>query len=154
LAGCLARTAFAQRIVKWLETTVLSNLPGYEFFKGIGESILGAEPTEKREVVLARFNDVLQIGFLVERLENGLLAIFVPGAPNPHSGAVFFMAADQVTFASAAPPAALKCLKRLGAGSNALVGTLKQAVSSGDRSSNEPEFTFHDEVRSHRLKPD
>jgi uncharacterized membrane protein len=33
LAGLFARTALAQKIVNGLEAAVLSNVPGYEFFK-------------------------------------------------------------------------------------------------------------------------
>src|SRR5262245_43272621 len=35
LAGLLARTAMARRCVEWLETSLLSNIPGYEFMKGM-----------------------------------------------------------------------------------------------------------------------
>lgn len=125
IAGCLARTALAKRAVKWLETTVLSNIPAYEFLKSIGEGMLGVQPEAKWEVVFANMDGVWRIGFLVERLDNGLLTVFLPDAPNPHSGEVHFMKSDQVMPVNVAQPAALKCLKRLGAGSNTLFGTLK-----------------------------
>jgi uncharacterized membrane protein len=124
LAGLLARTGFAQGIVNWLESKVLFNLPGYEFFKGISESMLGVDKPVSQQVVFAHLEDAWQIGFLIERLDNGLLAVFIPDAPNPHSGAVCFLVPDQVTPADVPSHAMLKCLKRLGAGSNALVGTL------------------------------
>jgi uncharacterized membrane protein len=130
LAGCLARTKLAKKIVAWLETTLLSNIPGYEFFKGIGEGILGTEPTQKWDVVLARTDDSIRIGFLIEHLDNGLVAVFVPEAPSPHSGEVQFLAADRVTTVNISAAAALKCLKRLGAGSSALFGGIKQLPSA------------------------
>jgi uncharacterized membrane protein len=67
---------------------------------------------------------IVLFGFLVERLENGSVAVFIPGAPNPYSGAVYFMTADRVRPAAVPPAAAMKCLKRLGAGSNALLRCL------------------------------
>jgi uncharacterized membrane protein len=124
LAGCIARTMLARHVVNWLDSAILSNLPGYEFFKGVGESVLGVEQQGNREVVLVRFDDNSQIGFLLDRLDNGLVAVYIPGAPNPHSGGVYFMTADRVTPIDAAPQATLKCLKRLGAGANALLGKL------------------------------
>jgi uncharacterized membrane protein len=124
LAGCFARTALAQRIVRTLETAVLSNVPGYEFFKSVGEGMLGGKPTVAHETVLARIEDAWQFDFLVERLENGSIAVFIPGAPNPYSGAVYFMTADRVRPAAIPLAAAMKCLKRLGAGSNALLRCL------------------------------
>jgi len=118
LAGFFARTALAQKIVNRLEVAVLSNVPGYEFLKGVGGSLLGVEQKAAYPVVLARFDDAWQIGFRVEGLENGLVAVFVPGAPNPQAGAVYFMTLDRITPANV-PPAAT--LKRLGAGSDALL---------------------------------
>ena len=127
LAGLLARSALAQKAVKKLEAAVLSNLPGYEFFKGMGESMLGVEKEGSYPVVLARFDDTWQIGFRVDELANGLVAVFVPGAPNPQSGSVYYMTAERVTPADIPPAAALKCLQRLGAGSGALL----RGLSSG-----------------------
>jgi len=121
LAGCVAPMVFARRFAKWIEINLLSNLPGYEFLKSIGESVLGGGESAQWQVVLARFDDFLQLGFLIERLENGMVAVFVPGAPNAHSGAVHFMTADRVISLSIAPTATLKCLKRMGVGSGELL---------------------------------
>lgn len=130
LAGLLARTALAQRVVRKLESAVLSNLPGYEFFKGMGESLLGIEKEGAYPVVLVRFDDNWQIGFRVDQLERGLVAVFVPGAPNPQSGSVYWMTPDRVTLAEIPPTAMLKCLNRLGAGSEALLRGLPIGATS------------------------
>jgi len=124
LTGIIAQTAFARKIVKWLESTVLSNLPGYEFFKSIGEGLLGKPETH--QVVLVQTGDAWRIGFQLERLDNGLLAVFIPNAPNPHSGVVHLVPANKTTPVNASSSTAMKCLKRLGAGSNALFGSLPE----------------------------
>jgi uncharacterized membrane protein len=121
IAGFFARTALAQKIVHRLETAVLSNLPGYEFLKNVGESMLGVETQSAHETVLARIEDAWQLAFLIERLENGLVAVFVPGAPHPQSGSVYFMTRDRILELNLPPGSVLKCLKRLGAGSNTLL---------------------------------
>ncbi len=121
LAGLFARTALARKIVHVLETAVLSKVPGYEFLKGTGESILGVAKEGAYPVVFVRFDDTWQIGFQVEKLENGLVAVFVPDAPNPRSGAVHFLTPDRVKPANIPLASALQCLKRLGAGSKALL---------------------------------
>src|SRR5262245_35954579 len=64
LAGLGARTTVARRFISWLETTFLSNLPGYEFMKGIGENLLGVQNKETYDVVLARIEDCWQLAFL------------------------------------------------------------------------------------------
>ena len=118
LAGLFAQTRLAQRIVNALETRVLEHVPGYEFIRAMAERILGVESKLTYETVLARIEDAWQYGFLVEKLENGELAVFIPGAPNPYSGSVYLMTPDRVRMAGISPGAAMKCLKRLGAGSN------------------------------------
>jgi uncharacterized membrane protein len=121
LAGFFARTALAQRLVNQLEGSVLSNLPGYYFLKGTGESMLGVDRAGPHPVVLARFAGSSQLGFQIEALENGLVAVFIPNAPDPHAGTVHFLAADRVTPLAVSPGAAFRCLKRLGAGSRSLL---------------------------------
>lgn len=125
LTGLFARSALAQRLVAWLETTVLVNFPGYEFFKSLGEGMLGVEPAETRPVVLAHLDDAWQLGFLVGRLDNGLVAVFVPDAPNPRSGALCYLLPENVTETGIAPGAAVKLLRRLGSGAGEVLGHVK-----------------------------
>jgi len=100
---------------------VLSHIPGYEFLKRMGESTLGIEKEGAYPVVLARFDDASQIGFRIEVLENGLVVVFVPSVPNVNAGDMYLMTPDRVSPVEAPPARALKCLKRLGVGSNALL---------------------------------
>jgi hypothetical protein len=58
----------------------LSKLPGYDFLKTIGGNFLQLEKDERHSVVLARIEDSWQIGYLMEIMDNGLFAIFVPDA--------------------------------------------------------------------------
>ena len=51
-AGLFARTRLAKRSVGWLERRLLSHIPGYDFFKGISESLVGLETDHRQEVVL------------------------------------------------------------------------------------------------------
>jgi uncharacterized membrane protein len=121
LAGVLARTALARKLVRSLESAVLADVPGYELLKGMGESMLGVEKQTGHQVVLARIEDAWQIAFLVERLDGGHVAVFVPGAPNPLSGSVYFMTQDRIKAIDIPAAGAMKCLRRVGAGSNALL---------------------------------
>ena len=79
LAGVLARSALARKLVRSLEKAVLADVPGYELLKGMGESMLGVEKQTEHQVMLARIEDAWQSAFLVERLEGGHVAVFVPG---------------------------------------------------------------------------
>ena len=101
--------------------TVLPNLPGYEFIKSLSGNLLGDERKSAYPVVLARIEDCWQIAFLVERLEGGHVAVFVPGSPSPQSGSVYFMTEDRIKLVDIPSQAATKCLKRYGLGSNMLL---------------------------------
>ena len=132
LAGILARSALARKLVRSLEKAVLADVPGYELLKGMGESMLGVEKQTGHQVVLARIEDAWQLAFLVERLEGGHVAVFVPGAPNPLSGSVYFMTQDRIKAVDIPAAGAMKCLKRVGAGSNALLrGILTLSLTLG-----------------------
>ena len=120
-AGLLARTVLARKTVQGLEAAVLSKVPGYALFKSVSESLLGVESQGAYPVVLARLDDTWQIGLRVEELENGLVAVFIPDAPNPQSGTIVFLTPDQFKPANIPLAAALKCLKHHGCGSNALL---------------------------------
>jgi uncharacterized membrane protein len=121
LAGLLARTLTAKKIVHWLETAILSNLPGYSFMKNLGEEAAGASPSEVYKVVLIRFDDYSQIGFLVERMSGGRVVVFVPDSPSPWTGGVLIVDEDRITLIDKNTTSAVKCLRKLGEGTGDLV---------------------------------
>jgi uncharacterized membrane protein len=122
LVGLFARTRLAPKVVEWLESGFLYNLPGYDFFKGISESLMGYETSYDYPVVLARIEEVWQIGFLMERSESGHCAVFVPEAPNVWAGSVYLMTEGQFQRIGVARLEAVKCLRRHGVGVSALLG--------------------------------
>jgi len=121
LAGLFAKTVFARKMISWIENALLSNLPGYSLMKGMGESVVGIESDKPHEPVLARIEDAWQIAFLIERIEGGHVAVFIPGAPSPWSGSVYFMTEDRIKPLDVPVMPALSCLRRLGIGANALL---------------------------------
>jgi uncharacterized membrane protein len=132
LAGVLARTTIAQKATNWVESAALSNIPGYEFVKAVSLSLLAPEKQPEETIVLARFDDAWQIAFLVERLENDLVAVFVPDSPHPQSGSIFIMTRDRIKRVDLPVTSVLKCLKGYGKGANALVGSrLNQSTTTG-----------------------
>lgn len=121
LAGLFARTSPAKKMVRWLESVFLSNLPGYTFIKNMGEEAAGAAPAQRQQSALIRFDDAWQIGFIVERTSDGHIVVFIPEAPSPWTGGVFIFDKSRVTPLEGASTAAIKCLQRLGEGTGALV---------------------------------
>ncbi len=55
----------------------------------------------------------------------GRVVVYVPGAPDPWSGAVFVMTADRVEPLEASMPAAVKNIRALGRGTTRLLNRTK-----------------------------
>ena len=121
VAGMVAKAPWSQQMTKWMESTVLTKIPGYAYMKGMGESMAGVEGATAYQPVLARIEDSWQLGFIVETIEPGQYAVYVPGAPNPWSGSVYFMAESRIKRIDMKIGDVQGCLKRLGIGSTGLL---------------------------------
>ena len=117
LAGLAAKTGPARRFVNSLEDKILSKVPAYEFLKSKMTAMVPADEAEGLKPVLARFDDAWQIAFEVERIEGGMVTLFLPGAPDPWSGSVCYMTEDRVKSLDVNLLPTLNALKGLGKGS-------------------------------------
>ena len=120
LAGLVAHTVTAERLVNALEFSLLSKIPGYDYLKQESASALGVAEIAELPVVFVPMEGGWQLGVQTEALSEGLVSIFVPGAPDPHSGSVFFFPTDTIRPAGIKMATALSCLRRCGARSSAL----------------------------------
>ena len=121
VTGLFAKTSLAKKMVDWMETSLLSNLPGYSLIKGMGETMAGVGKENSHEPVLAYIEEAWQIAFLVERIDGGHVAVFVPGAPSPWSGSLFFLTEDRIRTLDIPLAAALNCVRRMGIGASELL---------------------------------
>ena len=71
--------------------------------------------------ILARFDDSWQIGFLVERIPEGHVTVFIPDALSPWSGGIYIMDQDRVKSLEVPSMAVLKSFQKLGEGTAGLV---------------------------------
>lgn len=118
LFGLAVRTRAGRRVRDWLEYTVLGGVPGYTFVKGMIKGVTGLEKEEDdTKVALIRIEDSWQIGLVVEVHADGHRTVFVPGAPNPASGSIYYMTEDRVRMAGLKMGQALNLIRRMGAGS-------------------------------------
>ena len=129
LAGLFARTIWAQRMVNGLEASVLSKLPGYEYMKQAGASVLGAGEAADHPVVLAQVGGAWRIALQTDVLGEDLVAVFVPNSPNPMSGGVFLVAADRVRPAGVSLAEAMGALRRCGTGAGAMLSKNQAGVA-------------------------
>jgi len=122
LAGFAARSSFAQKLYGKVDAVLLKFIPGYGWIKGVTGSISDEEAEILLKPVLARCDDQAQVGFEVDRSEDGLVAIYIPGAPDPRSGSLIYMTPDRVQPIDAGFQAVLMSFKRLGCGSTSMLG--------------------------------
>ena len=128
VAGLLARLALARKAVDALEANVLARLPAYALLKTKTQSMLSPDDIEGMSVAVVRFDDLWQIGFEIERIEGGKVALFLPGSPDPWSGSVCIAEADRVTPLDLPVAAVVKLVRRLGRGANEALGERLRAT--------------------------
>lgn len=122
VAGLVARSALASRMVSSVESRVLTNIPVYDLLKTKIQATLQVSQDGGLTVVLARFDDQSQIAVEVERLPDGRAVLFLPGSPDPWSGTVAILSNDRVEPLKTAMPPVFRSLKALGKGYSRLLG--------------------------------
>ena len=121
LAGLLAKTALARRSVNKLEGSLLSKIPGYTLVKGMVESVAGTDVGLAREVVLARIEDAWQVGIVIERIEPGYAAVFIPDPPDPRAGSMYILTEDRFKVVDLPMGKAFDLVRGAGKGSGTLL---------------------------------
>jgi uncharacterized membrane protein len=117
LGGLVAKSAAVARLVDSLENNFLSKIPIYALIKSTVSGTVQSEEAEGMKSVLVRLDDSWQLGFEIERLSDGKVTVFLPGAPDPWSGSVCFVSEDRITKLDANLLSITKVLKGFGKGS-------------------------------------
>lgn len=117
IAGLAAKTQGSKKFMRSLEVNVLEKIPVYELLKTKTHSVLNFEDVEAMVPVLTRFDDSWQLAFEVERIDEGQVVVFLPGAPDPWSGSVHVVRDDRITPLDLTMKSAVNLMKRLGKGS-------------------------------------
>jgi len=119
VAGIVARTGVGRRITGWSETSVLGRLPQYRMMKSMAEGLAHIESASGLKPALVSIEDGWQIGYVLEQLENGWVAVFLPQAPTPMAGNVMYFTADRVRPLAITMVQAISIVKAIGVGSAA-----------------------------------
>ena len=124
LAGRVARYSSIKAKVARIEELLISAVPGYSFAKTLVSGVVRAEDEAgKMSPILVTLDDYKQIAFEVERMANGNVVIYLPGAPNPWSGSVVYVSEDRVEPLDMSPQDAIKNIRVLGRGSEKIIST-------------------------------
>ncbi len=117
LAGLLARTGTGRRLAQWLEDSLLGNLPQYRMVKTMAEGLAQIEDSNNLRPAMVSIEGGWQLGYLLEEVGPGWVAVFLPQAPTPMSGNVMYMPAERVRSLDMPIGEAMLLIKRLGVGS-------------------------------------
>jgi uncharacterized membrane protein len=112
-AGIVARTTFGGRITRWSENSLLGRLPHYQLIKSMAEGLA-------------------QIGYLLEKLENDWVAVFLPQAPTPMSGNIMYFPIKRVRALDITMVQAMSIVKAIGVGSGAALRGVDLKLPSMD----------------------
>lgn len=119
LAGIAAKTPYARKLVKYLEANILEKIPAYALVKAKAETMFSREDSaESMKPVMVRFDDAWQIAFEIDRIEDDKVVLFLPGSPDPWSGAVSIVASERVTPLDITSRSVTDLMKQLGKGAN------------------------------------
>ena len=121
LAGLLARMAFARKMANRIESKIQIFFPRYTAIREMTKGLRGDAQINRMKPVLAQFDDQAQIAFEVERGEDGLVALFVPGSPDPWAGVVVHMTPDRIKPLDVSFENVIHGMKRMGYGTSSMI---------------------------------
>lgn len=116
LAGLVARSALGGKVTEAVEAKIYTLFPRYAFVKSMTMSITGSEDESTLKPVLAKFDDLSQIAFEVDRHEDDLVTVYLPGSPDPWSGSLVHLTKDRIEALDTDFAAVIKGLRTVGKG--------------------------------------
>jgi uncharacterized membrane protein len=120
-AGLLARAAAGRAFAARFENRLQTLYPRYSVIKAMSQGLHGALGQSVLRPVMASFDDHQLMAFDMERLDDGRVVLYLPGAPDAWSGSVALVAADKVEPLDIDSAELAKALQGLGLGTAALL---------------------------------
>jgi uncharacterized membrane protein len=128
--GLFSQTALGRRIRDWLENTILGRVPGYAILKGLVGDTVGVDAGDVAPA-LAWIEESWVYAFVMEVHPDGFRTVFVPAAPSPLTGAIYFLPEDRLRPLDLPVASVMKAIHRLGVGSAALLAGRLSAKPPG-----------------------
>lgn len=134
LVGMLVRTKLGGWIYALIESNLLRKTPGYSMIKETVSQFLSKDRQSPfSSVALARIfgNDTLVSVFVTDRHADGSYTVFMPTGPNPTSGNIYHLPAENVYPVDVSIEDAMRSIISCGAGSATLVAKYNEDRRSG-----------------------
>lgn len=122
--GMLVRTRLGKWIYAVIESKLLRKAPGYSMIKETVVHFLGKDKQSPfSSVALARIfeNDTLASVFVTDTHADGGYTVFMPTGPNPTSGNIYHLKAENVYPVDVSVEDAMRSIISCGAGSSTLI---------------------------------
>jgi len=119
-AGLIAKSAMMQRLFAALDQRLTLLIPGYAFFRSAFRD-LDPAATKGLKPVVVELNDMRQLGFWVEDIDDENCIVFFPIAPEPRSGTVAIVERSRVTELDSGFIDIVDILNRLGTGGSSVL---------------------------------
>lgn len=126
LIGITVRTRIGRAAWGRMENSLFQKIPGYAVVRGFTQQLAGETQGESWKPALAEIEDALVPAFIIEELEDGLFAVFVPSVPTALSGAVYILSQDRVHRVNVSIAQVIKAVSRWGSGSKDLVAAMER----------------------------
>jgi uncharacterized membrane protein len=130
IAGLVAKSSWGRTIQNRIDDVLLQFVPGYAWIKGMTSSVNVEEAAVLFKPVWIRLDDQYQVGFEVERCEGNLVAVFLPGAPDPRTGTLSYVTSDRVEDLASNFYEVVKNFRKLGVGTAARISHSKIPLNS------------------------
>jgi len=131
VAGLIARTNPGRRLMRWFEDSLFGGLPQYQMVKSVAEGLAQIEGAEGLTPALVSIEDGWQIGYLLEPVNSGWVAVFLPQAPTPMSGNIMYLPSERVKPLELTMVQAMALVKRMGVGSGKVLGGVDFSLPAG-----------------------
>jgi uncharacterized membrane protein len=125
IAGLVARSSWARDLRNRVDDLLLQLIPGYAWIKGMTGNVSNEDAAAGFKPVWIRLDDQYQVGYEVERCEGDLVAVFLPGAPDPRTGTLSYVESDRIENLDSSFNEVTKNFRRLGMGSAAKISQSK-----------------------------
>jgi uncharacterized membrane protein len=130
ISGLVAKSSWGRNIQNRIDDLLLQFVPGYAWIKGMTSSVNVEEADVLFKPVWIRFDDQYQVGFEVERCEGDLVAVFLPGAPDPRTGTLTYVTSDRVDYLTSSFYDVVKSFRKLGVDSAARISPQQDTTHS------------------------
>jgi uncharacterized membrane protein len=98
IIGLIVRAGLGARLGRTVERTALARLPMYSMFKSMSQAFSGKHESDVFSVAAVRLydSDVVALALITEEHDNGDFTVFIPVAPTPTVGLIYYLKPDRV----------------------------------------------------------